>query len=405
MTNTASARRTVEVLVLGLGPSGRSLLSRLTARGVNAIGIDPAPERPWTATYALWSYELPAWLPAGVVAGTDTVSAFARTEHVIADRYVVLDPARLHAALAVDGDRLLAGRVDTVVDPHTVRLADGRHLSADVVVDARGSRLSPAKAQQTAVGVVLPRDRTGAISGSWFMDWRHDNGAPADAPPSFLYVVPVGDDRVLVEETCLVGRPPLGYRELRTRLAARLAHRGVRLSGDEPEEHVRFAVEPEHLSRSGRAGPLVIGARGGIMHPATGYSVAPSLRLADDLAVLIAAGVPADAADLLRSRRRQVVRLLRGAGLATLLRLPPDGVPAFFEAFFRLPPDRQRAYLTGHDQPGGVAAAMAQMVSTLDPRLTALAIGSTVGSTLGSLTRPVVRANRSEPVRRGAERP
>jgi lycopene beta-cyclase len=92
-----------------------------------------------------------------------------------------------------------------------------------------------------------------------------------------------------------------------------------------------------------------------------------------------------------------LVRLLRGAGLATLLRLPPDGVPAFFEAFFRLPPDRQRAYLTGHDQPGGVAAAMTQMVSTLDPRLTALAIGSTLGSTLGSLTRPVVRASRSGP--------
>jgi hypothetical protein len=40
---------------------------------------------------------------------------------------------------------------------------------------------------------------------------------------------------------------------------------------------------------------------------------------------------------------------------------------------------------------------MIQMVSTLDPRLTALAIGSTVGSTLGSLTRPAVRASRSGP--------
>lgn len=400
MTNTTSARRTAQVLVLGLGPSGRSLLSRLTVRGVDAIGVDPAPERPWTATYALWAHELPPWLPTEVVAGTDSVRAFARTEHAIADRYVVLDPARLHGALAVDGDRLLAERVETVLDAHTVRLADGRHLSADVVVDARGSRLSPAKAQQTAVGVVLPRDRTGSITGSWFMDWRRDNDAPADAPPSFLYVVPVGPDRVLVEETCLVGRPPLGYRELRTRLAARLAHRGVRLSGDEPEEHVRFAVEPETLSRSGGAGPLVVGARGGIMHPATGYSLAPSLRLADELAVLIAAGVPADAADLLRSRRRRLVRLLRGAGLTTLLRLPPAGVPAFFEAFFRLPPDRQRAYLTGHDRPGGVAVAMVQMVRTLDPRLTALAIGSTVGATLGSVTRPVTRpVTRAKPDR------
>lgn len=403
MTHTAPARRTAEVLVLGLGPSGRALLSRLTARGVDAVGIDPAPERPWTATYALWSYEVPAWLPSEVVAGADTVRAFARTEHVLADPYVVLDPARLHAALTVGDDRVIAGRVATV-DAHTVRLADGREVTAEVVVDARGSRLSPAKAQQTAVGVVVPRDATGSIDGSWFMDWRADNGAPADATPSFLYVVPVGPDRVLVEETCLVGRPPLGYRELRSRLQHRLERRGVRLRGDEPEEHVRFAVEPESVVQSAPSGrpaglrrntpePLVVGARGGIMHPATGYSVAPSLRLADDLAVLLASGVPGDAAELLRNRRRRLVRLLRGAGLTTLLRLPPDGVAAFFEAFFRLPPDRQRAYLTGHEEPAGVAAAMAQMARILDPRLTALAVGSTVAS----LVRPRSPHDQPEP--------
>jgi lycopene beta-cyclase len=230
------------------------------------------------------------------------------------------------------------------------------------------------------------------------MDWRRDNGAPAGATPSFLYVVPVAADRVLVEETCLVGRPPLGYRELRTRLQTRLRNRGVRLRGDEQEEHVRFAVEPEPVAAPPgggprrTAGPLLIGARGGIMHPATGYSVAPSLRLADDLAVLLAAGAPADAAGLLRNRRRRLVRLLRTAGLTTLLRLPPEGVPAFFEAFFRLPPERQRAYLTGHEQPAGVAAAMAHLAGTLDPRLTALA----VGSTLTSLTRPMSRSGRPD---------
>ncbi len=88
-----------------------------------------------------------------------------------------------------------------------------------------------------------------------------------------------------------------------------------------------------------------------------------------------------------------MVRLLRGAGLTTLLRLPPDGVPAFFEAFFRLTPDRQRAYLTGHEDPAGVAAAMAQMARTLHPRLTALAVGATAAS----LARPRPRVDRSAP--------
>lgn len=379
MTYVPSTRRTADVLVLGLGPAGRALLSRLVARGVDAVGIDPAPRRPWTATYALWAQELPTWLPSSVVAGTDAVRAFARTEHTIAERYVVLDPAAVHSALSPGDDREITGRVVEATS-RTVRLADGQELVAEVVVDARGSRLSPAKAQQTAVGVVLPGHRTGTIAGSWFMDWRTDNGAPDDAAPSFLYVVPVGHDRVLVEETCLVGRPALGYRELRRRLETRLTARGVHLDGDETQEHVRFAVEPEPRP-GGRSSdlPLAIGARGGVMHPATGYSVAPSLRLAEDLAAVLARdGSAAAAVRLMHGPRRRLVRALRGAGLTTLLRLPPGGVPAFFEAFFRLPADRQRAYLSGSDEPGGVAAAMLRMALTLDPRLSALAVAATL---------------------------
>ena len=67
---------------------------------------------------------------------------------------------------------------------------------------------------------------------------------------------------------------------------------------------------------------------------------------------------------------------------------------AFFEAFFRLPPDAQRAYLSGHDRPGDVAAAMARMALSLDPRLTALAVGSTL-TTLRRATPPVQQSQRT----------
>ena len=235
-------------------------------------------------------------------------------------------------------------------------------------MDARGSRLTPAKAQQTAVGVVLPRGRTGEISGSWFMDWRRDNGAPADAPPSFLYVVPVADDRVLVEETCLVGRPPLGYRELRARLQTRLRNRGVRLRGDEPEEHVRFAVEAEPADPARDAGPRRTAPAG---HRRPGRDHAPGHRL-QRRPVPAAGRRPGRPAGGRRPGRRG-----RPAPEPTATAGPPapesgpDHVapPAprrragLLRGVLPAPPDRQRAYLTGHEQPAGVAGAMAQMAA------------------------------------------
>src|SRR3546814_10798569 len=61
-------------------------------------------------------------------------------------------------------------------------------------------------------GIVVERDRAEPIlegADAWFMDWRTDNGARHGEAPSFLYAVALDDDRILLEETCLVGRPPL----------------------------------------------------------------------------------------------------------------------------------------------------------------------------------------------------
>ncbi len=161
------------------------------------------------------------------------------------------------------------GRADGL---ERVRLSDGIVLRARRVIDARGVVRSPARAEQTAYGVVLQRDRWGEAI---FMDWRPDNGAPAGAAPSFLYAVPLGADTMLLEETCLAGRPPLPIAELRDRLHNRLRGRGIELDGTEPVERVRFPLE------GGRPGNWRFGAAGGYLHPATGYSIAAALAATD----------------------------------------------------------------------------------------------------------------------------
>ena len=373
---------TEQVAVLGLGPAGRAAASRLAAAGVDVVAVDPHPDRRWTPTYAAWADELPDWLaPEAVATRTAHTRAWAGGEHRLDRTYVVLDTPALQDLLGLAGVRVLRGSV-VEANAQGVTLADGTEVRADLVLDARGTKPGPDRAAQTAYGLVVPAERAAAAGGPWFMDWRQDHGAGAHAFPSFLYAVPLDADHTLLEETCLVGRPALGLDELRVRLERRLAERGVVLHGDELVERVRFSVEAEpRAARPSRRppvdGPVPLGARAGVMHPATGYSVAVSLRLAEAVAQAVAAG--GDATHVWRAlwpapARR--VQQLREMGLTTLLRLPPGGVEQFFAAFFALPPARQRAYLSERDDLAGTLAAMARMAQTLPTGLTAVAVGS-----------------------------
>src|SRR5699024_201072 len=170
-----------------------------------------------------------------------------------------------------------------------VHLDGGDRVDARTVIDARGLPRGPGRPEQTAYGIAVDAaDAAPVLEGrpAWFMDWRRDNGAPAASTPSFLYAVPLGDGRVLVEETCLVGAPPVPLSALRRRLHTRLRARGLHPSGAVPVERVRFALHPARGSPAGAV--QAFGSRGGAMHPASGFSVAESLRTADQAARALA---------------------------------------------------------------------------------------------------------------------
>ena len=120
------------------------------------------------------------------------------------------------------------------------------------VVDCRGARPGPGIPMQTAYGIVLPAaDAAPALGGdpALFMDWRTDHDDD-ELGPTFLYAIPVGPTRVLLEETCLAGDPAPAPAVLARRLRSRLLRRGVaeevRLEGDHAgvdEEEVGVLVD------------------------------------------------------------------------------------------------------------------------------------------------------------------
>uniref|UniRef100_UPI000307E256 lycopene cyclase family protein n=1 Tax=Nocardia niigatensis TaxID=209249 RepID=UPI000307E256 len=354
---------TDDLLICGAGPAGRALAHRALAHGLTVTIVDPHPRRRWSAIYAAWADELPAWIaPEAVGAMVDRPIAWAQHRVEMDRRYLVFDTAALQDSLDLAGARLLRDSVTAIapaarhrhdgLDLPSVRLSSGSVLAAGRVIDARGVARSPGLAEQTAFGVIVDRARLPEAE-NYFMDWRDDNGAESDAPRSFLYAVPLDEERFLLEETCLAGLPALDQRTLHDRLMHRLRSRGITYDGTEPVERVRFPVH------GGRPSTTTFGAAGAFTHPATGYSVATSLRLAD--AVVAGESVWPGSA--------RTVHMLRQAGLRALLSLPPADLPLFFETFFTLPVDAQRAYLSGRDDLRGTAAAMMALFATLPWRL------------------------------------
>lgn len=366
-----------DVAVVGLGPAGRALASRLLAHGASLVALDPHPDRSWQPTYGGWAHQLPDWLPDDVVgASAATTDLVARGRHTLAGTYAVLDNDALQATLALDGADV---QQRAVTDDELPGLAC-------VVVDCRGNTRALAEGRtpiQEAYGLTLPAsvgDRLLGGADAVLMDWRpfDDSASWGRRAPSFCYLVPLPDGRLLAEETCLAGRPPVPQRELARRLRVRLRGHGIgdaELAGAEVER-VHIAMLPPDpaatpVVETGAARLLRFGAAGEQVNPITGYSVFASLAAADDLASTLAAG-------RLPAPPEPTTGWMRRTALEALLQLDGDGTLELFDAFGRLPGHRQRAVLEPNTPAPGVLAALGRQATLLPPRRQAGLVAATV---------------------------
>eukprot|EP01024_Parvocaulis_polyphysoides_P043534 TRINITY_DN39917_c0_g1_i6.p1 TRINITY_DN39917_c0_g1~~TRINITY_DN39917_c0_g1_i6.p1 ORF type:complete len:383 (+),score=49.32 TRINITY_DN39917_c0_g1_i6:484-1632(+) len=205
-----------------------------------------------------------------------------------------------------------------------------------------------------------------------FMDWRDDHcqddpkmKASNTALPTFLYVMPVSDKKVFMEETSLVARPAVPFDELKQRLYKRLDTLGVKVNSVEEEEFCLIpmgGVLPKVPQRV-----LGIGGTAGMVHPSTGYMVARSLgavpSLADSIVEEIAgykqnqasnnsnSSITVDSMSenawytvwpLWRIRQRDFFNF----GMEVLLKLDLEQTREFFRAFFSLQDYQWQGFLS-----------------------------------------------------------
>lgn len=371
-----------DIGVLGSGPAALSIAAACVRRGATVALISPEPESPWRPNYCLWADELPEGMEDLVEQVWAEACVVTPWRSQVLDRsYIKLDTRELQGFL---WNTLRSGSVG--VTPHRATALDhregetrvhtenGSETRARVVIDASGAG-SPfiqrmhrrAPAFQTAFGLLLRAPDHGFDPNRMvLMDFRNPLSHASD-PPSFLYVLPLGGDRLFIEETSLARRPAMRLDLLRTRLEARLAQLGLEQCERLSEEHCSI---PMGLGLPVPGQPVVpFGAAGAMVHPASGYLISRVLHQADPVAESILDGLASDdvafaiasANATLWPRPQRTVWELYGFGLETLAGMSSTEIARFFDAFFQLPKDGWSGFLSGNLSPSALGVVMTQV--------------------------------------------
>jgi lycopene beta-cyclase len=236
-----------------------------------------------------------------------------------------------------DGVRLRAAVAE--VQPLQVRLASGETLRAGTVIDGRGARRSHQLALgfQKFLGQEVQLSQPHGLQMPIIMD---ASVAQQDGY-RFVYVLPLGPDRLLIEDTYYADGEAVALDTLRCNIADYASGRDwtiaellreeqgvlpIVLSGDLPA----FWDEVGGVPQTGLAAAL--------FHPTTGYSLPDAVRLVDHLVRLDRWSAPelfsaVRAYSLLQWRQRGFFRLLNRM---LFLAGPADRRWAVMQRFYRL---------------------------------------------------------------------
>jgi len=185
------------------------------------------------------------------------------------------------------GPLLRTGVLVDDVTPTSVRLRGGETLHARAVIDGRGIRGSRhlALGYQTFLGQEVRLHAPHGLTQPVIMD----ASVAQQGGYRFVYLLPFGPDRVLIEDTHYVDSAAWEPERLRANIAAYAAGRGWQIRDVLREEQgslpIVLAGDFDRFWDE-LGGQPCVGLRAGLFHPTTGYSLPHAVRLAERIAVL-----------------------------------------------------------------------------------------------------------------------
>ena len=192
------------------------------------------------------------------------------------------------------------------VTPTSVQLASGEVLQARAVIDGRGMRPTSrlALGYQTFLGQEVRLAAPHGLSAPIIMDASVEQ----QDGYRFVYVLPFGPDRVLIEDTHYVDTPAWQPERLRANIRAYAAARGWQIAELLREEHgslpIVLAGDIDGFWNDLQGQPSA-GLRAGLFHPTTGYSLPHAVRLAEQIAALATFDAPNLFAGIRAGARRE----------------------------------------------------------------------------------------------------
>jgi lycopene beta-cyclase len=249
------------------------------------------------------------------------------------------------------GPALRTGVTISALKPTSVRLADGTILRAGAVIDGRGMQASPhlALGWQTFLGQELRLAAPHGLAAPVIMDAT----VAQQGGYRFVYLLPFGPDRVLIEDTHYVDDAVVPPARLRANIAAYAEARGWQVAEVLREEQgalpIVLAGDFERYWAA-LAGQPCSGLRAGLFHPTTGYSLPHAVRLADRIAALPDLRAPA-LFDAIHAEARQAwrgQRFFRLLNRMLFLAGRPDDRWRVMQRFYRLPAPLIARFYAGH---------------------------------------------------------
>jgi lycopene beta-cyclase len=230
----------------------------------------------------------------------------ATSERLAAAVAAALPPASIITSMPV-----------VAISPTSVTLANQRTLTAGAVIDGRGQ--GPTKALdlrwQKFLGLEVELAEPHGLTGPIIMDAT----VPQRDGYRFVYTLPFGPTRVLIEDTYFSDGADLSPDLLRQHLAEYAALQGWTITNVVREEMgilpLGIGGDIEAFWDEGDAGVPRVGLRAGMFHPATGYSFPDAVQMAEVIAALPAL----DAASIYRATRTHSVTAWRARGMYRVL--------------------------------------------------------------------------------------
>ena len=214
--------------------------------------------------------------------------AFPAHARTLKSPYYSIESSRLDAVVrgALPQAAVMTGRKVAAVGANMVELADGERIAAKGVIDCRGAGdLSALECGwQKFYGREIQLDDMHGIERPVIMDATVDQ---LDGY-RFVYALPFGATRIFLEDTYYSDTPDLDAKALGARIDAYAAARGWRAEAVLREEAGVLAVamggDFEAYWRAGGDKIAKAGARAGLFHPLTSYSLPDAVRTASLIA-------------------------------------------------------------------------------------------------------------------------